>query len=132
MSECSGSHYPFLTQKERDNETGLDYFGARYLSSIQGRFTGVDPLLESAVPSLPQSWNRYSYVLNNPLAFTDPTGEIWVRSSENIVWFSQERWHEEISKLKDSDGNADYTPLSSSEDGIQHEFRARQIKPQWS
>ena len=32
-----------FTQKERDNETGLDYFGARYYASMQGRFTGVDP-----------------------------------------------------------------------------------------
>jgi RHS repeat-associated protein len=36
-------NYTFLTQKERDIETGLDYFGARYLASTQGRFTGVDP-----------------------------------------------------------------------------------------
>jgi RHS repeat-associated protein len=36
-------NYPFLTTKERDNETGLDYFLARYYSSTQGRFTGVDP-----------------------------------------------------------------------------------------
>src|SRR5262249_5790228 len=31
-----------FTSKERDNETGLDYFGARYYASAQGRFTGVD------------------------------------------------------------------------------------------
>ena len=97
-------NYPFLTQKERDVETGLDYFGARYYARTQGRFTSIDPLLESTDPLMPQSWNRYTYVLNNPLAFTDPTGEIWVRSgSGNIVWFSQERWDEEISKLKDAD-----------------------------
>jgi RHS repeat-associated protein len=39
----AGSNYPFLTQKERDVETGLDYFDARYYGSTQGRFTGVDP-----------------------------------------------------------------------------------------
>jgi RHS repeat-associated protein len=126
-----GLQLPVLNLKEREIETGLDFFGARYLSSIQGRFTGVDPLLESAVPTMPQSWNRYSYVLNNPLAFTDPTGEIWVRSCENVVWFSQERWDEEISKLKDSDGNAVYTALSSSEMEFNTKFRARQIKPRW-
>ena len=32
-----------FTSKERDVETGLDYFGARYFSSTKGRFTGVDP-----------------------------------------------------------------------------------------
>jgi RHS repeat-associated protein len=38
-----GTNYPFLTQKERDIETGLDYFQARYYSNVQGRFSGVDP-----------------------------------------------------------------------------------------
>ena len=63
-----------FTSKERDAETGLDYFGARYFSSAQGRFTSVDPLMASAHASNPQSWNRYAYALNNPLRFTDPNG----------------------------------------------------------
>src|SRR5215217_1216011 len=46
-----------FTAKERDNETELDYFGARYYSSTQGRFSSADPLLESGEPSQPQSWN---------------------------------------------------------------------------
>jgi RHS repeat-associated protein len=85
-------NYPFLTRKERDIETGLDYFLARYYSSTQGRFTGVDPYdinLErqykpepKEAESLfreyignPQQWNHYTYALNNPLAYLDPTGE---------------------------------------------------------
>src|SRR5205807_8605736 len=67
------NHYKF-TGKERDSETGLDYFGARYLSNSMGRFVTPDPLLNSGKPWDPQSWNRYSYVLNNPLRYTDPTG----------------------------------------------------------
>jgi RHS repeat-associated protein len=63
-----------FTSKERDMETGLDYFNARYYTSMQGRFTGSDPLMESGRASLPQSWNRYSYVLNNPLSLIDPNG----------------------------------------------------------
>lgn len=63
-----------FTGKERDAETGLDYFGARYMSSAQGRFTSPDPLLNSGHPADPQSWNRYTYALNNPLKITDPTG----------------------------------------------------------
>jgi RHS repeat-associated protein len=63
-----------FTGKERDAETGLDYFGARYMASAQGRFTSPDPLLNSGRPWMPQSWNRYAYTLNNPLRFTDPTG----------------------------------------------------------
>jgi RHS repeat-associated protein len=80
-----------FTQKERDNETGLDYFLARYYSSTQGRFTGVDPqnivfekeqgrnagerarILQSYLVQ-PQNWNKYAYTRNNPLAYTDPNG----------------------------------------------------------
>jgi RHS repeat-associated protein len=60
--------------KERDAETGLDYFGARYFSSPQGRFTSPDPLMASAHVADPQSWNRYAYAGNNPLKYTDPLG----------------------------------------------------------
>jgi RHS repeat-associated protein len=62
-----GSNYPFLTSKERDIETGLDYFGARYYASMQGRFITPDSLLSSGKPEEPSSWNRYVYTLNNPL-----------------------------------------------------------------
>ena len=57
---CAGRNYTFLTSKERDNETGLDYFLARYYSSTQGRFTGVDPEQEGARNDDPQSWNGYA------------------------------------------------------------------------
>jgi RHS repeat-associated protein len=61
-----------FTQKERDNETGLDYFSARYYSSSQGRFTSADSVAGSAVN--PQTLNLYAYVLNNPLKYVDPSG----------------------------------------------------------
>lgn len=63
-----------FTGYERDSETELDYAQARYFSNIQGRFTTPDPLLASGSASRPQTWNRYSYALNNPLRFTDPSG----------------------------------------------------------
>jgi RHS repeat-associated protein len=59
--------------KERDAETGLDYFGARYLSAAQGRFTSPDSPSFASL-QYPQSWNLYAYVLNNPLKFNDPSG----------------------------------------------------------
>jgi len=62
------------TGKERDSESGLDDYGARYYSSTMGRFMTPDPLLNSGRPWDPQSWNRYSYVRNNPLSNIDPTG----------------------------------------------------------
>jgi RHS repeat-associated protein len=64
-----------FTSKERDIETGLDYFGARYYSPIQGRFTSTDPLyLELRRLGDPQQLNLYTYTRNNPLKFIDPTG----------------------------------------------------------
>lgn len=64
-----------FTGKERDRETGLDYFGARYYGSRIGRFTTVDPFLNTQANLVePQRWNRYAYVTNNPLRFTDPDG----------------------------------------------------------
>jgi RHS repeat-associated protein len=63
-----------FTSKERDVETGLDYFGARYFASTQGRFTSVDPMMASAKLSNPQTMNRYTYVVNNPLRYIDPNG----------------------------------------------------------
>jgi RHS repeat-associated protein len=63
-----------LTGTQRDAETGLDYFEARYFSGTQGRFTSPDPGNTGAFPSNPQSWNSYGYVVNNPLRYTDPHG----------------------------------------------------------
>ncbi len=65
-----------FTGKERDSETGLDYFGARYFSGAQGRFASPDPGNASGFlyPEDPQSWNGYSYGRNNPLKYVDPDG----------------------------------------------------------
>lgn len=64
-----------FTGKERDAETGLDYFGARYYSGAQGRFTSADNFLNDTTARDPQSWNLYAYARNNPLRYVDPTGE---------------------------------------------------------
>jgi RHS repeat-associated protein len=47
---------------------------ARYYSSSIGRFMAVDPAAKSAKAERPQSWNRYTYVSNNPLTYFDPDG----------------------------------------------------------
>jgi RHS repeat-associated protein len=60
------------TGKERDTESGNDYFGARYFGSSMGRFMSPDPI--GGDMTNPQSLNKYAYVLNNPLRLTDPTG----------------------------------------------------------
>jgi RHS repeat-associated protein len=73
-----------FTQKERDAESGLQYFEARYLAGIFGRFISVDPRYAEPLQmggdkmeqllSNPQDFNLYTYARNNPLAYTDPTG----------------------------------------------------------
>jgi RHS repeat-associated protein len=70
---CAASSQRF-TGKLFDNESGLQYFGARYLSNDLTRFTSVDPVASSLNPSIPQSWNRYHYSRNNPINRTDPNG----------------------------------------------------------
>ncbi len=117
-----------LTQKERDIETNLDYFLARYYSSTQGRFTGADPYdinferqettdreeadeLFTKYIGQPQHWNRYTYALNNPLLYVDPDGrkdevytiallgqDITVRISDKISKEDQEAIKANIGK----------------------------------
>jgi RHS repeat-associated protein len=68
------NHYKF-TGKERDSESGLDNFGARYNSSQYGRFMSPDPTRLSAFFDDPQTWNMYIYAHNNPLAYVDRNGK---------------------------------------------------------
>ncbi len=75
-----------FTGKERDTETGLDYFGARYFSGAQGRFTSPDKPFADQHQTDPQSWNLYSYARNNPLRFIDTDGEA-VKPTVTIVPF---------------------------------------------
>ena len=73
-----------FTGKERDTETSLDYFGARYLGSTLARFTTVDPVLDSrTAPADPQRWNRYAYGRDNPLRYVDPDGKDVVLIARN-------------------------------------------------
>ena len=72
-----------FTGHERDNipahgsgvGRALDYMHARYYSASMGRFLSVDPTWESADLAKPQTWNRYAYVMNNPVNLTDPDGK---------------------------------------------------------
>jgi RHS repeat-associated protein len=85
-SSGSGNNFKF-TGKERDGESGLDDFGARYYASNLGRFVSAD---WSAIPAPipyadhtdPQSLNLYTYVRNNPTVNVDPLGhEIIVKDN---------------------------------------------------
>jgi len=84
-------HYKF-TGKERDTESGLDNFGARYNASSLGRFMTPDPLQPSRSHPLllqqfladPQNWNKYAYGLNNPVKDTDQGGHFTGDDHERI------------------------------------------------
>lgn len=77
-----------FTGKERDTESGLDYFGARYYSSSMGRFMSPDWSIKiSPIPygrlGDPQSLNLYAYVRNNPLSMVDRDGHNWFKDFAN-------------------------------------------------
>jgi RHS repeat-associated protein len=72
IAGSAGSTHKF-TGKERDAESSLDNFGARYMSSSLGRFMSADDS-KYINPADPQTFNLYSYVANNPINAVDPTG----------------------------------------------------------
>ena len=73
MTDESGMAF---TGKERDGETGLGYFGARYMNSAQGRFTSPDlvNVTNDRLLNPSNTLNKYVYGGNNPLKYTDPDG----------------------------------------------------------
>jgi len=87
-SDATENHY---TGKERDSESGNDYFGARYYASSMGRFMTPDSASNpQAVPyasyANPQTLNLYSYVRNNPLNDGDADGHCDLFCASSIVW----------------------------------------------
>jgi RHS repeat-associated protein len=90
-----------FTGKERDAETGLDFFEARYFGSAQGRFTSTDPVIMGPHKvTNPQNWNLYAYSRNNPLRFTDPTGEIINEDIDHKYKKRYKAWKAEFLKTK--------------------------------
>lgn len=77
------------TNHEHLDELGLIHMNGRIYDPLLGRFMSADPTIQS--PYDLQSYNRYSYVLNNPLIYTDPTGykafwkQKWFRSVASIA-----------------------------------------------
>jgi RHS repeat-associated protein len=72
-----------FTGYEYDTETGFDDAKARMHVGSMGRFTTPDPYMASAAINTPQSFNRYTYVLNNPLNLVDPTGMVAEKSNKS-------------------------------------------------
>lgn len=117
-SSLSDQHYKF-TGKERDTETCptgcLDYFGARHYALTMGRFMSADPSNLSADFSLPQTWNRYAYSLNNPLAIVDRNGLWpWYIHNQIIDESFPGLSKQDLQTLKDTSANMDSAPGQQS------------------
>ena len=85
----SPTAYQFTGQRN-DSSIGLYFYNARYYDSALGRFIQADTIVPS--PANPQSLNRYSYVLNNPFRYTDPSGHF--TEEEIMQFFGVETWDE--------------------------------------
>ncbi len=79
-TDTSPMHF---TSKQRDYESGLDNFGARYFGGGNnvGRFMTPDSLGGKLID--PQTLNKYAYVRNSPMTFTDPTGLYTCKDDNN-------------------------------------------------
>ena len=101
-----------FTGKELDNSTDLYFYEARYYDAWLGRFISADTIVPD--PSDPQSFNRYTYTLNNPLRYTDPTGHYTFDSSRaDADWDS---WDSISSRSRSSYGSRGSSSASSFPD----------------
>jgi RHS repeat-associated protein len=140
------NHYKF-TGKERDSETGLDYFGARYYGNALGRWMSPDWAAHpSAIPYAelrdPQSYNLYSYVRSNPLSRADPNGHCEVDGEKHGFWWcvghamgykeTQKEFNARIETerqwLVKNARNGDGSALSSSEISALKNASAQQVQ----
>ncbi len=113
------STYKF-TGKERDAESGLDNFGARYDASSLGRFMTPDPLGGHIID--PQTLNKYAYVRNNPLNLTDPTGLDFYLTCQKASNSCQEQ-----TVGYDKNGKAQKALVQGTSDKDGKNFKATQI-----
>ena len=97
ITNTCAQNYKF-TGKERDSETGNDYFGARFYASNLGRFLSADPLFVTKERLRdPQQLNLFTYVRNNPLRYVDPDGlkfVVYVFYAKDLT-FEQKAWLKE-------------------------------------
>jgi RHS repeat-associated protein len=80
LAEVSLKRYRY-TGKERDEETGFNYHGARYYATWLGRWTAADP------GGIGSGLNLYQYAKDQPIMFTDPTGFQDQQTQGNLIHF---------------------------------------------
>jgi RHS repeat-associated protein len=72
------------TMHEHLDEMGIIHMNGRVFDPLIGRFMSADPFIQA--PGNLQSYNRYSYVMNNPLAYTDPSGfSLWTKFRDSVL-----------------------------------------------
>ncbi|MDH4161836.1 MAG: FG-GAP-like repeat-containing protein [Nitrospirota bacterium] len=87
LSDTGSNFNHRYTSQEYDRETGLYYYNARYYNPTLGRFISPDSIVPD--PANPQALNRYSYVINNPVNYTDPSGHAFWKRMNN---WSKKPW----------------------------------------
>jgi RHS repeat-associated protein len=85
-SEGTGDPNKRFTGKELDPESGLYYYGGRYYDPDLARFVSPDPFVGEVYD--PQNLNRYSYVINNPQTYIDPSGYFHRHKTSGGFWNS--------------------------------------------
>ena len=105
------------TGHERDNETGLDYRGARYYDSDIARFLGLDPLAAKY-----PNFSAYNYVAGNPIIYIDPNGkEITNPYSEHKDNQTKiDELNKKIQKAEEEENNKERKKLTRERNALQN------------
>jgi RHS repeat-associated protein len=86
-----------FTGQIEDATIGLYFYNARFYDAVLGRFVQADSIVPS--PGNPQSLNRYSYCLGNPVRYIDPTG--FFSKEEIMGFFGVETWEEVLAVFEE-------------------------------
>jgi RHS repeat-associated protein len=135
LFSAASAHLPSFTGKERDTESGNDYFSARYYASSMGRWLSPDWASNPVTIPFgnvadPQSLNLYSYVGNNPLVRIDPFGhskDCGGGGDPSVVCMVTTAWDWLKGHLGGSTGNG--APLSPDNGDGLHPVTWMTIKP---
>jgi RHS repeat-associated protein len=114
----------------------LDYMHARYYSPGVGRFLSVDPVINMKMAMVsPQTWNRYAYVVNNPMRFTDPTGQYVCRGNDqacNTIEVSMKMMRFAAAKMSLAEGRRDMQKVADAYGKREYGTPTTTIKYVWA
>ncbi|MBI2420250.1 MAG: RHS repeat-associated core domain-containing protein [Ignavibacteriales bacterium] len=102
----------YFTGKERDTETNLDYFGARYYDSELGRWLNVDPLADKY-----PEWSGYNYCMNNPVNVIDPDGRDSVSAKASNAAKGAKTGNNQEYKVRKAKGGSTTVEIANTKSG---------------